>query len=218
MHIYNFTLFFMLVVVSCVLYQYNKYSCKPTPYWPRYLFISILAAIIVRQYFYSSYVIPSPSMVPALSVNQRVFVNKMAYQIKSPLLNNTWLELAKPERFDVVAFQLPNNHTVHYVKRVIGLPGDTLFYDVETARFDIRIAHEDSFKEEKSLSNHRYMVKTSDVIPADHGAFYFQSPGRAWRVPPNHVFVVGDNRLNSIDSRHFGFVHQDRLLGRIDGK
>ncbi len=170
--------------------------------------------------------VPSQSMEPNILVGDRIFVNRLAYDLKVPF--TTWhiAEWGGPERGDIIVFYAPNSGT-RMVKRVVALPGDV----VEMRRNKLYINNElvecqpldDVAFEAAELADPGPHVYRSEQLGAVEHSIMLQ-PNRhsrstipAMKVPEGHYWVMGDNRDNSGDSRVFGFVPRDRILGKAVG-
>ena len=141
---------------------------------------AFLVAIVVKAFLLQAFYIPSPSMVPTLQVNDRVLVNKLSYDFHDV------------RRGDVVVFESPPGVAEKdLIKRVIGLPGDT----VETRDGEIVVNDE---------------MLDEPYLPKDVGT----GPMEKVTVPPGHYWVMGDNRGNSSDSRFFGPIPESSIIGR----
>ncbi len=163
-------------------------------------FLSILAALTIRWGVAEAYVIPSGSMEPTLEVNDRIFVNKLAYGLRLPF-TKTWIsKFETPRRGDVIVFKYPKDESTFYVKRVIGLPGDEIVYTEEGQ----------IFVNGKRLDESTYETK----LQAGWRAREFGPI----TVPLGQLFAMGDNRDNSSDSRTWGFVPQENIMGRATVK
>lgn len=210
----------------------NPPSMKMTPrtslkrlwrQWIRPLALTLVVLFSLRSAVADWYVVPTGSMKPTILEGDRILVNKLAYDLKVPF--TTWhvLDWSQPQRGDVVVFYSPGSET-RMVKRVIGLPGDRLELrgnrliingqPVEYWPLDENSAAEFSpYKKsgqvlaKEHLPDHPHHVLTSPELPAR------RSFGPLV-VPENEYFVLGDNRDNSQDSRWFGCVPRDRILGR----
>ena len=196
------------------------------------LAIAIFLVLIIRSSFVEPYKIPSGSMIPSLFIGDHIFVNKMSYGLKVPFseffldrpiyITNTEV----PSRGDVIVFRYPKNTAINYIKRVIGLPGDaieirgkTLFINDEKIE---DIPHEDeSFTSgiENELDKERLTLFMSTINSVKHPVLYDQNnlSNLDWgphRVPEGSLFVMGDNRDRSSDSRFWGFVPLENVKGR----
>jgi signal peptidase I len=180
--------------------------------------------LFIRWFLFEPFRIPSASMTPTLLTGDFIFVNKFAYGLRLPVLNNKIVELGEPERGDVVVFRLPADPRVNYVKRVVGLPGDVVDYHPANKRITINgqlvpIEMVGPYKEEpgtelgwEQLGEHRHRVLLTPGAEL--------SPGGEYVVPAGHYFVMGDHRDNSQDGRFrqiVGFVPEGNLVGRATG-
>ncbi|MCM0606252.1 MAG: signal peptidase I [Xanthomonadaceae bacterium] len=150
--------------------------------------------ILVRSTFANYYIVPSGSMEPTIAIGDRIFVNRVAYDLKVPLTNIILKNLDEPKRGDIVVFESPVKPGLTLVKRLVALPGD-----------DVLIENGFLFINGKpgEFENH---VKR---IPE-----YFRPESRHFIVPEGQYFMMGDNRDNSADGRVFGFVKRELLMGR----
>jgi signal peptidase I len=209
------------------------------PWWLEYtasFFPVILVVFVVRSFVVEPFKIPSGSMVPTLLVGDFILVNKYEYGLRLPI-SNTKLTEGKPlTRGDVVVFRYPKDESVDYIKRVIGLPGDTVAYEdkkltingkpvPETAQPDYfddeRIGYAKQFVED--LGGRRNAILNNPQVPpfvigADDFPYrdncVYNAQGVTCKVPPGHYFMMGDNRDNSADSRYWGFVPDNNIVGR----
>src|SRR3546814_263759 len=200
----------------------------------RTILIAVGIALVIRTFAYEPFNIPSGSMIPTLLVGDYLFVSKMSYgysrhslPFSLPLIPGRVLYSA-PERGDVVVFKLPSDNKTDYIKRIIGLPGDTIQVvggilhingeavkrrQVENFRDEDRYGRPADVKQYvETLPNgveHR-ILEISDDQPNDDTGVY--------RVPEGHFFAMGDNRDNSVDSRfaRVGFIPKDNLVGRAE--
>jgi signal peptidase I len=161
------------------------------------------------------FVIPSGSMIPTLHVHDHILVNKLAYGLHVPFSKKWIFQWASPRRGDIVVFRYPENPDVFYVKRAIGLGGDRV-----TMEHGTLVVNGEKLPIERS--------SPSTAVPADEDSFeYFAENGHLIRyrdqysasfeeitVPEGKIFVLGDNRDQSNDSRFWGFVPEENLIGR----
>jgi signal peptidase I len=173
------------------------------------LAVSILLILSIRWLLIEPYVIPSQSMVPSLLVNDHIFVNKLAYGIRLPFSSTYLIKYSQPKRGDVVVFKYPLDPSVFYVKRVIGLPGDKIVFnsDGELVINGQKVEQEargDHLIEKLDGKTHQIRIDMQ-VTGTDEQEI---------NVPENQLFVMGDNRNHSSDSRVWGFLPMDNLLGR----
>lgn len=186
----------------------------------RSFFPILLVVLLLRGFVVEPFRIPSRSMVPTLLVGDFILVNKFEYGLRLPVLHTEFLDLGQPERGDVMVFRYPNNPSVDYNKRVIGLPGDTIAY-----------RHNQLFVNGELVPVKPIGLYTGDgappiptrlsieTLPGDYEHPILDELGRPGpqqptiKVPPHHFFVMGDNRDNSADSRVWGFVPEKNLVG-----
>jgi signal peptidase I len=209
------------------------------PWWVEYsisFFPVILIVFLLRSFLVEPFKIPSSSMVPTLLVGDFILVNKYTYGIRLPVVNRKLVALGSPQRGDVMVFRFPEDPSLDYIKRVIALPGDRVEYrnkrlvingiPVPTRQVD------DYLSRERMQFSRRYVEKINAVeheILLDEDAPASMAPGRAFpfagncnynssglacAVPPGHYFVMGDNRDNSSDSRVWGFVPDENIVGK----
>ena len=157
------------------------------------LVIALAIALFVRSFVVQAFKIPSSSMEPTLLVGDHILVNKFLYGIRIPVIGKKVLPFSQPRRGDVIVFIFPNDRSKDFIKRVIGLPGEKI-----------------EIRERKIYIN--------DRLIEDPWGKYFP-PERLINVgpvvvPPKALFVMGDNRNNSEDSRYWGFVPLDDVLGK----
>lgn len=189
----------------------------------RPLLITALAIFVVRSSFADWNDVPTGSMKPTILEGDRVFVNKLAYDLKVPFTTLHIAEWGAPKRGDIVVFYSPKDGT-RLVKRTVGLPGDVI-----ELRHDQLIIN-GAVVEYKPIAEELLR----DLAPDDRASSEYASerlPGRShlvagipavpamrdfgpYRVPEGSYFMMGDNRDNSFDSRYFGPVKRDRVLGR----
>ncbi|PKN68981.1 MAG: signal peptidase I [Deltaproteobacteria bacterium HGW-Deltaproteobacteria-12] len=164
------------------------------------IIIAILIAVFIRTFIIQAYKIPSRSMVPKLVVGDHLLVNKFLYGIKIPYLRNTIIPVTNPERGDIVVFIYPNDRSKDFIKRVIGVAGDT-----------IEIRNKKVYLNGKEYTD-PYGVHSDSVIYP--GTMQPRDNFGPVTVPANSLFVMGDNRDESADSRYWGFVD----LKDVEGK
>ncbi|MFW5989052.1 MAG: signal peptidase I [Desulfosudaceae bacterium] len=157
--------------------------------------VAVLLALLIRTFLVQAFKIPSGSMKPTLAVGDHILVNKLAYGLDIPFFNFPVIPGDEPERGDIVVFKYPEDPRKDYIKRVIGVEGDI-----------ISIQDKQVYVNQTPLSE-KYVIHTdSRVAPV-------RDNKEPVRVPPGKLFVMGDNRDNSHDSRFWGFVDRKEVLG-----
>lgn len=164
------------------------------------IIIAILIAVVIRTFIIQAYKIPSRSMVPALLVGDHLLVNKFIYGVKIPIIRTILIPVTNPKRGDIIVFIYPNDRTKDYIKRVIGVGGDK----IEIKNKNIFINHQ-PYKDTFGIYSDK-TVYPAIVQPRDNYGPVI--------VPKGSLFVMGDNRDESADSRYWGFVD----LRDVEGK
>ncbi len=243
----NFALIlFVLLVVTGVLYaidvlKFRKLRDRTAkdPLWVEWgasFFPVILVVFVLRSFLFEPFKIPSGSMIPTLLVGDFILVNKFTYGIRLPVINKKIIDIGSPQRGDVMVFRYPEDPSLDYIKRVVGLPGDTVSY--QNKRLTIngqavavqktgdylhpeRLYYSQQFQEKLGEVEHR-MLNDADaptfVPDASHFPYRenctYNAAGVVCKVPAGHYFMMGDNRDNSRDSRAWGFVPEENIVGK----
>ncbi|MBN2800455.1 MAG: signal peptidase I [Deltaproteobacteria bacterium] len=192
---------------------------------------AIAAVLLIRAFIFEPFRIPSGSMLPTLLIGDQVLVTKYSYGIWLPWLNKELVDLGDPARGDIIVFRYPLDPRQNYIKRVVGIPGDHIRvvnnqitlngavqerdYTGRYASFDDRCAERDTKHYVELLDGLHHHVLTNTGF----GSTLANHPPRGSSqreivVPPGNVFVMGDNRDNSEDSRKWGFVRFDQIKGK----
>lgn len=184
--------------------------------WPQALgafFLPILAIMTLRWAGLEPFVIPSGSMIPNLLVHDHVFVKKYSLGLRWPFTSKWLVKWREPERGEIMVFRYPPDPEVFYVKRLIGKPGDVV--KVQDGRVTVngeswKLTNRGTDDEDfnlytEAIPGHAHTVRFHDDEP--HQEF------QEWTVPEHHYFMMGDNRDQSADSRVWGFVPEENLLG-----
>ena len=164
------------------------------------IIIAILIALFIRTFVVQAFKIPSGSMKPTLLVGDHLLVNKFIYGVKIPFLRKTLIPIDTPERGDIVVFIYPVDRSKDFIKRVVGVAGDTI--TIKNKRIYINGAPSDD----------GHGVHTDSLIFP--GSLQPRDNFGPVTVPPGHIFVMGDNRDESYDSRFWGFVDLRDVLGK----
>ncbi len=189
--------------------------------YARSFFPIFLVVLLLRSFVVEPFRIPSGSMIPTLLIGDFILVNKFDYGIRLPVLNRKVIELGQPKRGDVVVFRYPLDPSTPFIKRIVGLPGDTVRY-IDKVLFinDQRVesVSEGAYVGVRSAaSNAVAMMFKEHLGEIDHDVILTPeagSPNGEFKVPAGHYFVMGDNRDNSRDSRYWGYVPDGNLVGR----
>lgn len=160
--------------------------------------IAVLLALFIRTFVVQAFKIPSGSMKPTLLVGDHILVNKFIYGIKVPFTDRTLVSVAAPKRGDVIVFKFPRDTSKDYIKRVVGLPGD-----------QIEIIDRRLLINGKPVDDPHAFYSLAGIMP-DSFLRHFGPIA----VPPDHLFVMGDNRDESSDSRVWGFVPMSYVKGK----
>jgi len=162
--------------------------------------VALLIALVVRTLVIQAFKIPSGSMENTLLVGDHIFVNKFIYGYHVPYTKGRVLEFRHPKRGDIIVFEFPEDPSKDFIKRVVGIPGDT-----------VEVRHKKLYV--NGLAVTEPYVRYADG--ADSDGF---PPARdnlpPVKVPPGKLFVMGDNRDRSYDSRFWGFVDMDKVVGK----
>jgi signal peptidase I len=203
----------------------------PTRAWSQNLWIArvrdwtvvLIVMLTVRSAVADWNNVPTGSMKPTILEGDRIFVNRLAYDVKVPFIERPLLIWSDPKRDDIVVFHSPTDGTL-FVKRVIGLPGDRIrlsanrvFINGEPADYEPLDSATPQQLPPSERAGHHLVAETFDG--RTHAVMTTpEQPGPAdfgpVTVPPGQYFVMGDNRDNSMDSRFFGFVARERIVGR----
>jgi len=171
----------------------------------------LFVLLAVRSTLANQYLVPTGSMLPTIAIGDRIYTNRIAYDLKFPLSNVILKEIGDPKRGDVVVFESPKEEGLILVKRLIAIPGDHMrikkgFVELNGKRLDdFNGASLDYYEQ---LDGHRYHIQRKAEEMRDEKLEF--------TVPANHYFMMGDNRDHSADGRYFGFVERKLLIGRAD--
>ncbi len=188
--------------------------------YARSFFPVLFIVLILRSFLFEPFRIPSGSMIPTLLVGDFILVSKFSYGVRLPVINKKILDIGEPERGDVAVFRYPLDPALDYIKRVVGLPGDTVVYRDKTFFIngeEMPVSGDETYEmpgtdaiqtgvtlREEVLGDVTHDILVESGLASLNGEF---------KVPPGHYLMVGDNRDNSNDGRSWGFVPEENLVG-----
>lgn len=213
------------------------------PWWVEYaksFFPVILIVFCIRSFLVEPFKIPSGSMIPTLQVGDFILVNKFTYGIRLPIINRKLIQFNDPQRGDVMVFHYPENPSVDYIKRVVGVPGDVVEYshkrltingveqvqqadgDYNYVESGLNFVHTEQYRE--TLGERKHSLLVNPDMPDVHLGSVAEFKGKEncvynqdiirCTVPAGQYFMMGDNRDNSRDSRYWGFVPDNQIVGK----
>jgi signal peptidase I len=180
----------------------------------------LFLVLILRSFLIEPFQIPTGSMIPTLNVGDFIVVNKFAYGVRLPVIGTKIMNVDDPERGEVMVF-VPPHENKYYIKRVIGLPGDTIRYEDKNLYINgdlVRKTYLDDVLVKTSIGDLSGSLSTELLGDVSHPTQHIDAArgGRlrtTWVVPNGHYFMMGDNRDNSADSREWGTVSEQSIVG-----
>ncbi len=241
---------FVLLLVTGVVWLLDKFVLAAKradgiaePWWVEYaksFFPVILLVFCIRSFLVEPFKIPSGSMIPTLQVGDFILVNKFTYGVRLPIIGKKIIPLNNPQRGDVMVFHYPENPSVDYIKRVVGVPGDVVEYRNKQLSINgvvqnqtpagaynyvesgLNFVHTE--KRSEQLGEHTHDLLVNPDMPNLHLGSVAEFAGRencqydeakfTCTVPAGNYFMMGDNRDNSRDSRYWGFVPDRQIVGK----
>jgi len=241
---------FLLLAVTGGVWLLDHFMLRPKhaaegkePWWVEYsksFFPVILAVFLLRSFLVEPFKIPSGSMIPTLQVGDFILVNKFTFGIRLPVVNRKIIEVNAPTRGEVMVFRYPEDPSVNYIKRVVGVPGDVIEYRgkqltvngvVQQQQHDSEynyvgngsaFVHTERYAENLDGHAHAILVNPDKPLlyveavadfPHRENCSYTEKLVRC-TVPPGNYFMMGDNRDDSRDSRYWGFVPDNMIVGK----
>ncbi len=178
-------------------------------------FFPVLAIVLVlRSFLVEPFQIPSGSMLPTLEVGDFILVNKFEYGLRLPVLGTKIVELSDPQRGDVMVFKYPEDGKTNYIKRVVGVPGDLIKYENKELTINGEKISEKMIA--NLQKNQLFEEQLGDVKHQIFKTSRYPNLGAEglWKIPDGHYFMMGDNRDNSNDSRFWGLVPDELIVGK----
>jgi signal peptidase I len=209
------------------------------PVWIEYSgsFFPVIAAVFfLRSFLFEPFKIPSSSMLPTLEIGDLILVNKFSYGVRLPIVNKKIIGISDPQRGDLMVFKYPRDPSLDYIKRIIGVGGDKVIYrskrllvNDKVTEYEVmpdyldteRLSYSRQFVERIGSLEHRILV--DDGVPSyvpnpdlflHRSMCSYNTDGFVCTVPQGYYFMMGDNRDNSLDSRYWGFVPDEYVVGK----
>lgn len=193
--------------------------------WIEPFLIAAVVALFIRQFVVEAFKIPSGSMIPTLTIGDHLLVNKFIYGPRIPFTDIRLFTWKYPKRGEIIVFKYPENESKNFIKRVVGLPGDKI--EIKKGKLFINdesvpVSELGSYEEREQGAGSPYYDKPKlleeQLGTVKHHILYLRDQSEydfgPKLVPADSVFVMGDNRDNSQDSRVWGFVKYEKILGR----
>lgn len=222
--------------------RHQRVPDSTEPWWieyPKSFFPIILIVFCLRSFLVEPFKIPSGSMIPTLLIGDFILVNKYTYGIRLPVANLKIIDINEPQRGDVMVFRFPEDPSIDYIKRVVGVPGDTVTYrnkKLSINNIPVQLEQDGDYKYidgpgyiyaqrlKEDINGHEHDILISDDMPNIQLTSVHQFPNRencsfdrtgfSCKVPEGNYFTLGDNRDGSSDSRYWGFVPENNIVGK----
>ena len=186
--------------------------------YARSFFPLILIVLVLRSFVGEPFRIPSGSMLPTLLVGDFILVNKFAYGLRLPVVDTKIFDVGEPQRGDVIVFRFPEDPSIDFIKRVVGVPGDHIVYRDKQLFINGEPAPQTFIGPYGPYPVEAIQVRSETLGGTPHGILIMPGRGSSatleFSVPEGEYFVMGDNRDNSNDSRGWGMVPEGNLVGR----
>ena len=190
--------------------------------YSRSFFPVLLIVLLIRSFLIQPYRVPSGSLQPTVLPGDFIAVSQFAYGLRLPVLNYKIIKIGEPKRGDIALFRWPDNPSIVFIKRVVGIPGDHIVYRNRILRINGKIADQKLIGSTLDIEPDSVPVPVQDKIEnllgVKHHIFLREVSGDMGTVdtivPKGFYFMMGDNRDASDDSRYWGFVPEENLIGK----
>jgi signal peptidase I len=190
--------------------------------YSRSFFPILLIVLLIRSFLIQPYRVPTGSLMPTILPGDFIAVNQFAYGLRLPVINYKIISIGEPQRGDIALFRWPDNPKIIFVKRVVGIPGDHIVYRNKILRINGMIADQKLIGKTLDIEPDNVPVivqkKLEDLLGVKHYIFIREASGDIGTVdtivPNGYYFMMGDNRDASDDSRYWGFVPEQNLIGK----
>ncbi|MAR92138.1 MAG: signal peptidase I [Pseudomonadales bacterium] len=213
-----FSGFFYLL--DLLIFKPRRQADESPPQWlefPASFFPVLVVVLVLRSFLVEPFKIPTGSMIPTLLVGDYILVNKFAYGLRLPILGYEIVPIGKPETGDIMVFKYPEQPSINYIKRVVGVPGDVVRYENKTIYLNGEPVKQ-VLEAQLPPAHPQIKIYNETLGGVDHDIMITlerpTEPPMTWTVPEDHYFVLGDNRDNSRDSRFWGFVPDRYVVGK----
>lgn len=219
-----FTFLAIAIVLGAKIYLRERFDSSPSVVLEQarsYLWV-LVVIWVVRSFIMQPYVVPTGSLEPTIQPGDFIAVTQYSYGIRTPILGDVLIPIHQPQHGDIALFRWPVNKDILYIKRVVGLPGDHIVYRNKTLYVNDkpmpqRVVVDNMYQDEAGQTIH-ITEKKESLMGIDHRIQqYADIDDMKWVdvvVPPHHYFMMGDNRDNSSDSRMWGMVPDQNLIGK----
>ncbi len=215
----------IMLIDSLFLAKKRRAKGKPMPLvidYARSFFPVLLLVWVIRSFIAQPYRVPTGSLEPTILPGDFIVVSQFSYGLRLPVLDSKIIPVSEPKRGDIVCFRWPVDTKVVFVKRVIGLPGDHIVYKNKMLYINGVLADQKliskSFDVEPGGRQYPAYLKSENLVGVQHDILVQINGGDSTHydvvVPPGHYFMMGDNRDDSDDSRMWGFVPEENLIGK----
>jgi signal peptidase I len=185
-------------------------------------FPMLLLVLIIRSFIIQPYRVPTGSLLPTVWPGDFIAVNQFAYGLRLPVINYKIWPIGEPKRGDIVLFRWPQNPEIIFVKRVVGVPGDHIVYRHKILKINGIEAKQQFLHKDLSVTSNKFPVtilkKSENLLGVNHQIFIYEGDAQNQyfeiTVPEGRYFMMGDNRDDSDDSRYWGFVPEENLIGK----